>query len=634
MLHSVNNVHKTMTRFRYDINGLRAWAVLAVIFYHFKLFRFTGGYAGVDVFFVISGFLMTKIIVDKLCAPRNQFSLAEFYLSRAKRIIPPLFVLCVILIIMGYHILIAPQYHRLSSEIIRANTFLSNYKFFKDAGYFDTAANTKWLLHTWSLSVEWQFYLILPLMLIITYKLSATKRAIKLVVLISTLLSLLLSIFLTKYKPTFSFYFLPTRSWEMLIGGCVYLYLDGLGEDKFSKTREWLGFFLIVASYFTLTDKTIWPGWLAMIPVFGAALVISAKRENSALTHNSLFQYLGNISYSLYLWHWPIYVFLVYYELDRDNLYLFSGLFVAVACAHLSYILIETPGRKLFNKKPYYLSLSKIIIPVAVFLILPFYVKSHHGLVNPLAINVEKITNEAANKNPRALACELLQENHPDKPPECTYGGKKLGVILLGDSHASALALALEKALPNKELHVLDWSILACPASLKYSGDSEKKRKCVFSNQYFFEKNKHLTKEIPLLMVNYVNEENRMEMACEIAKYRTVYLLRPTPQFRASVPNMMANNIMKNKKEVRLKISIADNYNKVEEKSILIQDKAARQCGIKILETLPYLCKHKYCYGDHKGLPIYYDEHHLNLRGADLLIPELKKIFMKRTQLT
>ncbi|KTD72239.1 acyltransferase family protein [Legionella tucsonensis] len=623
-----------MHAFRNDINGLRAWAVIAVIFFHFQLFKFTGGFAGVDVFFVISGFLMTKIITDDLFNSNNTFSsiLLRFYLLRARRIIPSLFVLCVILVALGYYVLPAHQYNQLSKHIISALGFFSNFEFLNETGYFDALANTKWLLHTWSLSIEWQFYLVLPIILIVAYKIYPKGFFIKLILSLCAILSLLYSVIITKYSPEFSFYMLPTRAWEMLMGGCIYLYLDNFSfKERMAKCMEYSGFLLIIASFFIFTTESVWPGWLATIPVIGTTLIITAKRNNSILTSNRLFQYLGRISYSLYLYHWPVYVFLVYFEMTQNTIYIVIALIFTLICAHLSYLFIETPSKYLFSKKTYYTSLITIIFPICIFLIIPLYIISQEGFVSTLAFQVQKISAEAKNKNPREQQCGHLNINNPEKPKECTYGGKDLGIILLGDSHASAVVLALEKALPNKNLHVLDWSILACPAALRYTSGPETYKKCAISNQFFLKKSKNIPSNIPLLMVNFANHEDRMELACEMAKDRPVYLLRPTPVMPVHVPDTMAKNILRKKRDIRIKID-ARKFDKYSEKSIELQNKTAKTCGVKILEVTPYLCKRKYCYGDLNGLPIYYDAHHLNLRGADLLIPEFNKIFKSQSK--
>ena len=365
-----------------------------------------------------------------------------------------------------------------------------------------------------------------------------------------------------------------------------------------------------------------------MVPVFGASLILTAKNNTSFLSNNPLFQYIGSISYSWYLWHWPIYVYVVRYQLEGSKKNLLLALAVSWIFAHISYRFIEVPSRKLLRHQSKAISFSLILMPVLAFMIFPWYVKLHQGLVTPLSIQLVKITNESLDKNPRESECQVLNRADPTKPSECTYGGKKLGVILVGDSHASAIALALQKALPDKNLHVLDWSISSCPASLKYKGDSELYTRCVISNAVFLEKNKHLPKDVPLLMVNYSNRVDRMEFACLLAKERPVYLLKPTPQFFANVPTIMAQNIMRKKWQYRLKTSITENYNQYEKEHLIQLDETVKKCGVKLLETLPYFCKNGYCYGDKDGIPLYYDDNHLSLYGADLLIPEFKKIFL------
>lgn len=200
--------------FRTDINGLRAWAVIAVIFYHFSIPGFGGGFVGVDIFFVISGYLMTRIIV--LGMENEKFNLWTFYLSRARRIFPALLALCVSLLVFGWFYLSSVDYNELSKHVLTSILFISNIKFWREAGYFDAASHEKWLLHTWSLSVEWQFYLLLPLILITLWKLRPNVRLLTTVIGLGLLTSLVLSVLATSWKPSAAFYLLPTRAWEML----------------------------------------------------------------------------------------------------------------------------------------------------------------------------------------------------------------------------------------------------------------------------------------------------------------------------------------------------------------------------------------------------------------------------------
>ena len=215
--------------FRKDINGLRAWAVMVVVLFHFGVPGFSGGFIGVDIFFVISGFLMTNILIKKLENPHQKFSVWDFYLARAKRIVPALLVLCITLLALGWLMLPPQDYRSLGMHTLTSVLFATNIQYWREAGYFDAASHDKWLLHTWSLSVEWQFYLLLPLLLWGVWRWWPGRvyavRCLSLVF----LASLGLSVWLTTQKPEAAFFLLPTRAWEMLAGGLVVLLAGGGG---------------------------------------------------------------------------------------------------------------------------------------------------------------------------------------------------------------------------------------------------------------------------------------------------------------------------------------------------------------------------------------------------------------------
>jgi peptidoglycan/LPS O-acetylase OafA/YrhL len=359
-----------MLQYRKDINGLRALAVIAVVLFHFKPSWVPGGFAGVDVFFVISGFLMTSIIFTKL--ENNNFSILEFYLARANRIIPALAVLCVTLVVLGWIYLTPLDYRSLSKQVTSSILFISNITYWQESGYFDRASLDKWLLHTWSLSVEWQFYIVYPLVLVFLKKL-VTITIIKKLVLISTVLGFIFSIIATHKWPGASYYLLPTRAWELMLGGVAFLYPLQFHKNT-RRGVEWIGLGAIVLSYFLISKVSAWPGYLALIPVMGTFFVIQANHNSSLITSNPLFQAIGTWSYSIYLWHWPLVVIIYYYSLNSYYVYLgiiLSLLFGYLSNKYVEKIKIETKfisiSSLIFKYKPLHFTFLLASIGLAIY---------------------------------------------------------------------------------------------------------------------------------------------------------------------------------------------------------------------------------------------------------------------------
>ena len=334
--------------FRTDINGLRAYAVLAVMLYHFGVPGFGGGFIGVDVFFVISGFLMTRILIESIDGARGGDCqwLLNFYLARARRIVPALLALCLGLLILGWYLLPSLDYRTLF-----ALTFLSNIKFWREAGYFDADSHDKWLLHTWSLSVEWQFYLLFPLLILLVWRLFPGRRAAFAALLIGFVASLFLSVLITPGQPSAAFFLLPTRAWELFAGGLVYLLGSHWRPKPASAWRlEGIGFLLIFTATTAFSADSAWPGYRAVLPVAGAMLVLLAARQASPWTHPRPLQAIGNWSYSIYLWHWPVVVALVYLERAQQVMPVLLGLGLSLLLGWLSYTWVENPGRRLLTR--------------------------------------------------------------------------------------------------------------------------------------------------------------------------------------------------------------------------------------------------------------------------------------------
>lgn len=360
--------------FRKDINGLRAIAVIAVVLFHFNTSWMPGGFAGVDVFFVISGFLMTGIIFRGI--EQENFSILKFYVARANRIIPALALLCLVLMVFGWFYLTPLQYKALGKHAASSVSFLSNITYWREAGYFDTASHEKWLLHTWSLSVEWQFYIIYPIILVTMRKFMSIKT-MKLMLILGTVLGFIFCVIASYKWPNPSYYLLPTRAWEMMIGGVAYLYPFTLQENR-KKLVEWTGLALVVGSYFLISADNAWPGYLALFPVVGSFLIIQAQRNDGIITSNIVSQKIGTWSYSIYLWHWPFVV--IIYTFSLPEYYIYLGMALSLFLGFLSYKYVEKiKFRNNFSSLLSYLR-SKPIYVAGIIMILGVFISFEDGI--------------------------------------------------------------------------------------------------------------------------------------------------------------------------------------------------------------------------------------------------------------
>ena len=340
--------------YRPEIDGLRAIAVLSVLFYHaeFILFGrdwFVGGFAGVDIFFVISGYLISKIILLEL-EETNRCNLLAFYERRARRILPMLLVVILVSIPFAWELLRPTAFIEFSKSAIASLLFVSNIFFYNNAaGYGTEAALLKPLLHTWSLSVEEQFYILFPIGLIGLYK--WRRSLVPAVFAICICISLLLADVISMQNQPFSFYWLPTRLWELLIGGLL-AYADikyGRNWHKgLHQTLPVIGLFMIACSILFLDAQTRHPGLLTTLPVIGTALIIFFANSGELVGRvlsTKAFVAVGLISYSLYLWHYPIFAFSRIRESYADNFDKLEWLVLAFVMSTGSYYLIERPFR-------------------------------------------------------------------------------------------------------------------------------------------------------------------------------------------------------------------------------------------------------------------------------------------------
>ncbi|WOI52419.1 acyltransferase family protein [Parvularcula sp. LCG005] len=431
---------------RLDIDGLRSIAVLPVVLYHAGL-GLPGGFVGVDVFFVISGFLITGIVARDI--EEKRFTFANFMERRIRRLFPALFAVLALTTLMAAIVLIPSDFVDYAKSLIATCLYVSNIHFYMEIGYFTEAAHLKPLLHTWSLAVEEQFYLFLPVTMVVLYKFF--PKAIRLgVLIVATVLSLLLSIWGTAEHASAAFYLLPTRAWELLLGGLLALgVFPRLGGRK--KTAEMIGIVglvgLLIANQFYSTAMPF-PSYTALLPVLGTLFIIWSGTENQTLVARGLswrpLVFIGNISYSLYLWHWPVIVFVRYGSNNDMSLgEKWFCVFLSVGLAYLSWRFVEQPFRyrKVLAKRTG-LFIGGMIGSLAT-ICLGFFIASQQGFDQRLEPRLRGLI--ASMEFEDVPNCHGLMEAQIAAGLACTRGadGVAPDFALIGDSHADAMASAV-----------------------------------------------------------------------------------------------------------------------------------------------------------------------------------------------
>jgi peptidoglycan/LPS O-acetylase OafA/YrhL len=363
-----HQAHLSHPKYRPDIDGLRAIAVLSVVAFHAFPAQIEGGFIGVDVFFVISGFLISTIIFESL--EKGSFSFIEFYSRRIRRIFPALLLVLIACLIFGWFSLLPEELNQLGRHVTAGAVFVSNLILWSETGYFDNSAETKPLLHLWSLGIEEQFYIFWPFLLWAAWK---NKINFFLITFLLLIASFSLSIWLIHTNPVETFYSPLTRFWELLCGALLALYtirkantsssnqfffsLKKLTTDHSQKYSNFLspsmisfiGFGLLTAGFYLIDKNMKFPGYWALFPVLGSILIILSGPKawlNRKVLSNKFLVWLGLISFPLYLWHWPLLSFgrIIYFD-EPPLKYRYLAIFLSVFLAWLTMKFVERPLR-------------------------------------------------------------------------------------------------------------------------------------------------------------------------------------------------------------------------------------------------------------------------------------------------
>ena len=637
-----------MKEFRSDINGLRCLAVLAVLLYHLGTPGFPGGYVGVDVFFVISGYLMTEMILSRV--RNDSFSLFEFWLSRARRIIPALYILLVAILAFGWFWLPSHYYQLLARYAVASVLFVSNILFNDEAGnYFAEPSRDNWLLHTWSLSVEWQFYLLYPLVLLAAARaLDRSSRTIPTVLGVWFSLSLAWCLYQSQIFQSYAFYSLSARTWEFLAGAFVFFLPPRFKPGRAATPGiQSAGLLIILLSVILFQDSMPWPAYYAIIPVTGAALVIAADHRHALWSGNLIVESIGKWSYSIYLWHWPIIVGLGLFEVQASGLVQVLVLLCSILVGGLSYHWIENPIRGGKWKPVQGLSIAVIAIGSMVTAGLMIM----HNKVSPgwapfvAAMEDEEIKSLSIGDCSSGLVEGLL---------ECMLGNRKyVAAVVWGDSHAQAVISVIARAAVVHGKGVLYFSMTGCPpiSTARISGpDRNRDRDCVSFNENVLKRFQY-RKDLPVIIVgrfsDYLKnnevyfgdhaapsaEELRgpfkrhlVGSLCALATDRKVFVVKPIPEMEVNVSkrNLISLRLNETADDIFIR---HDDYIRQNTVVLSALDTAKVECGITLLDPVPYLCEDGKCYGSLNGIPLYSDDNHLNAHGDRLLFPLFDEIF-------
>jgi peptidoglycan/LPS O-acetylase OafA/YrhL len=437
--------------YRPDIDGLRAVAILAVVFYHYGFWQFPGGFVGVDVFFVISGFLITRLIAGAMA--RDRFSLREFYERRIRRIFPALFVMLLFASSAAAILLFPGDLQAYARSLIATAAFAANFEFWREAGYFDQASAQKPLLHLWSIAIEEQFYLLFPALMLFC----RSRRLLKWAVSVLFVFSLGYAIWSVGTTPVAAFYLLPSRAWELLLGAGLALgIVPAIRRQEVAEIVGVAGVALIGASVGLLQAWRPFPGLAALPPCLGAACIIHAGAMPTWITRLLSLKpivFVGLISYSLYLWHWPVMVYARNLLSGDPNPIQTSALIaLSLVLAVLSWRYVEKPIRRAasIDWRHLFAGAGSAVTLTAG---LGIAVASANGLPERWRPEIRRILAEETNHEPRMDTCFGLSADDVRSGRICRFGSAGAMVptfLLWGDSHADAILPAVQQVAEER----------------------------------------------------------------------------------------------------------------------------------------------------------------------------------------
>lgn len=618
-----------MSKYRRDIDGLRAVAILPVVFYHAGVAPFSGGFVGVDIFFVISGFLITQIITGEI--DEGRFSIVNFYERRIRRIIPSLFTVLVTCTVIFSFVFLPQDLRAFARSLMATLGFASNILFSAEAGYFAAPSVTQPLLHTWSLAVEEQFYIFYPIFLILLARLWPGSRRYRPYVILAVLaVSFALNAYFIYRRPEQTFFWTPMRAWELMLGSVLAQLPDNIRINKhIREALAAIGLVCVAWPVFAFSEDTLFPGFNAIYPCAGTALLIFANKDAPTFFGKILglqpLVYLGLISYSLYLWHWPIIVLFRYVVLrPLTPLETSAAIALSVCLAAISLRYIEQPFRRkagVFQRRALFAAAfgAACIIFAAGFTI--YRMDGNLGRFGPDVREMQAYLRYDVSGIYHEGSCFL----RPDQPASAydraacfaPQPGKN-NILLWGDSHAAQYFYGLKQKFSGTDVHLLMAAASACPP---VSGvDTSYRQNC----KAFNDRIKNLLAEYKIRTViisgAWSEYSDYREYVDTAVRYLTahgarVIVLGPSIVYYERLPNILSRYIAF--RDIGAFRSSAFLDPQVLSADRFLMGRYANRPGVSYISVFHSLCPNENCPAlVNRRIPLQTDQAHLTKEGS------------------
>lgn len=632
--------------YRPEIDGLRTIAVLSVIFYHAGFQFFSGGYVGVDIFFVISGYLITKIIAREMMEGR--FSFAAFYERRIRRILPALFFVSAVTSLAAWTWLSPEQLKDYGQSLFATMAFAANLFFYLQSGYFSPEVHTLPLIHMWSLAVEEQFYLIFPILLLVLFRFG--RPTINCIVTFLLLTSLFCSLWFQSTLPTANFFLTPLRAWELLTGSL--LALNGRPAIEFFRHRrqlsnliEMLGLALILIPIATYDDTITFPGVAAIPPVLGTAILIASDTPGSFVRLILVFKpmvAIGLISYSAYLWHQPLFAFVqIANETAPTLLTKILLIILTLLLAWISWRFVEQPFRnkgRFTRRQMFTFALTGSLLFAGTGAMM------HLGRGFPERFNAATLQLAVTMApQPNRNSCHTEGKDFRQPPDACVFGGPSTRWAVLGDSHGVELAYALGEQLKSDGIGTVQLTFSGCPPAYRMTthnpGCADWTRKAtdwiaskpdISDVVLIYRHNFHLfgdqlqtypslPNSVPLfadgVSANAAREAYVASLDAQIEAFRaagkTVHVIAPVPELPVHVERYVFTHAAPP--------AFGSTIDWHQQRSAWIRarlDVLAKRESVDLVDPALSLCPDRFCrWRDGKEV-LYFDDNHLSVAGA------------------